>query len=327
MIPIDKLQATGAFLLAQERVRLLLHKHPDGDTLGSSLALARFLKQKGMDIGVFGPFPRAAKFDFLPGFEEVESGVDEIRNPEYADTLYVVVDSTGVDRTGFEEGDFKRLLRLDHHIGGSRYSEYDLVDTSAGAAALIISDLLHALDKDGIDAGTATCLYTGLMTDTGGFRYTNTNSHVFHSVARLVDQGASPAEVATMVYDRRNPSYLLLLKRALESIEFHAEGRLAMLTLTAAGLPEEALLYFGEDDFINLPRGLAQVEVVVQMKLVPGENWKVGFRAKGKVNVQEIATHFGGGGHFSAAGCEIDGELEEVRHRVLTRVLEAISAS
>ena len=322
MISSAQMKATGEFLLAQDRVRLLLHKHPDGDTLGSCLALSRFLAGKGVDVKVFGPFPRADKFDYLPGFAEIEDGRDEVRNPAFADTLYVVVDSTGLDRTGFRDGDFERMLRIDHHIGGDCYDEeFDLHGTDYGAAALIVCDLLRELDEDAIDEGVASCLYTGLMTDTGGFRYSNTNAHVFHDVAFLCDRGANPSSIATMVHERRPNLYLTLMRRALESLQFHADGRVAMLTLTPDGLPEEALTLFGEDDFINLPRGLAKVEVVVQMKRVPEGDWKIGFRGKGSVNVQAIAVHFGGGGHFSASGCEMDGDEKEIRGLVLDRVL------
>jgi phosphoesterase RecJ-like protein len=324
MIDTATLRETGAFLLAQKRVRLLLHKHPDGDVLGSCLGLARFLRAKGVDVGVFGPFERSPKFDFLAGFDTIEDGREEVRNPDFADTLYVVVDSTGLDRTGFADGDFRRLLRIDHHIGGSEYDPRDLKDTSYGATALLIADLLRTLDEDAVDGEIATCLYTGLMTDTGGFRYTNTDTHVFRSAGFLAERGARPAEIASFVHERRDPVYLLLMRRALESLEFHEGHRVAALVLTPDGLPEEALPLFGEDDFINLPRSLAPVEVVVQFKRTLDGEWKVGFRGKGGVNVQAVALHFGGGGHFSASGCELTGALDDVKSKVLQRVKQAL---
>ncbi|MBN2170523.1 MAG: bifunctional oligoribonuclease/PAP phosphatase NrnA [Candidatus Krumholzibacteriota bacterium] len=324
---IDKaiLRRTGDYLLAQPRLRLLLHKHPDGDAIGSCLGLARFLAARGKDVGVFGPFDISPKFDFLPGFADILDGREEAGDPDFADTLYAVVDSTGVDRTGFAAGDFQRLLRLDHHIDGARYGDHDLHDTAAAAAALIVCDLLRAVDEDAIDTGVATCLYTGLMTDTGGFRYTNTDAHVFRSAGFLVERGAEPARIATLVHERRPAVYLDLLRRALDSLTLHAGGRVALLTLRADGLPADALALFGSDDFINLPRSLEGVEVVVQMKLVPEGDWKIGFRGKGRVNVQTIAAHFGGGGHFSASGCELEGDEAELRARILDRVLAALA--
>jgi bifunctional oligoribonuclease and PAP phosphatase NrnA len=324
MIESQRLWATGEFLLAQSRVRLLLHKHPDGDVLGSCLGLARFLAGRGIDAAVFGPYECSAKFDFLPGFAAIQSGRDEVRNPRLADTLYVVVDSTGVDRTGFQEGDFQRLLRLDHHIGGSDYDPHDLKDTSYGATALLIADLLRSLDEGAIDAPLATCLYTGLMTDTGGFRYTNTDAHVFRSASFLVERGADPAAISGFVHERRSPIYLELMQRALASLEYHEDKRVAVITLMPDGLPPEASVLFGEDDFINLPRSLAGVEVVVQFKLALDGEWKVGFRGKGRVNVQAIAASLGGGGHFSASGCELRGDLIEVKARVLEQVHKAL---
>jgi bifunctional oligoribonuclease and PAP phosphatase NrnA len=324
MFDAATLRKTGEFLLAQKRVRLLLHKHPDGDVLGSCLGLARFLAARGVDVAVFGPFTRSVKFDYLAGFDAVEDGREEVRNPDFADTLYVVVDSTGLDRTGFEEGDFERLLRIDHHIGGSDYDQRDLVSTAYGATALLIYDLVLAMDADGIDPPLADCLYTGIMTDTGGFRYTNADAAVFRAASHLVERGAQPSAVAAYIYDRRDPAYLTLMRRALESLSFFEEDRVALLTLTPNGLSQEALALFGEDDFINLPRSLAPVEVVVQMKLAADGDWKVGFRGKGRVNVQAVATHFGGGGHFSAAGCELQGEETEIREKVIDRVLVAL---
>lgn len=326
MIDVTKLRETGEYLLSQKRVRLLLHKHPDGDVLGSCLGLSYFLIAKGVDCAVFGPFPRAAKFDFMPGFDAVQDGHDEVRNPDYADTLYVVVDSTGLDRTGFDDGDFQRLLRIDHHIGGSEYDPRDLMDTSYGATALLVCDLIRSLDEDAIDTSLANCLYTGIMTDTGGFRYTNTDAHIFRSASFLVERGASPPSISAFIYDRRHPAYLLLMRRALESLEFRAGGQIAVLTLTPEGLPPEVVPLFGEDDFINLPRTLEPVEVVVQFKLASDGEWKVGFRGKGRVNVQAIALHFGGGGHFSAAGCELHGEESAVKGKVLARIEEVLEA-
>jgi phosphoesterase RecJ-like protein len=113
--------------------------------------------------------------------------------------------------------------------------------------------------------------------------------------------------------------------RALDSLSFHAGNRIALLVLKPDGLPEEALALFGEDDFINLPRSLAGVEVVIQMKRSLEGDWKVGFRGKGKVNVQAIAQSFGGGGHFSASGCELEGEEAEIRDRVLARTSDAVA--
>jgi phosphoesterase RecJ-like protein len=327
MIPRDKLLETGRFLLKQDRLRLLMHVHPDGDVVGSCLALARFLEKKGKNVAVLAPFPVAAKFDFLPGFVRISPGSEEPGSTEHQETLYVVADSTGVDRTGFAEGDFARVLRLDHHINGASYDRRDLVDTRYAATALLVADLLRALDEPAIDAEIATSLLTGLMTDTGGFRYSSTDAHAFRTAAFLMDRGASPARIATLVYERRHPAYLALLRNALDSLSLHAQGRIALLVLKSDGLPPEALTYFEDDDFINLPRSLETVEVVIQMKRVPAGDWKIGFRGKGRIDVQKIAYAFGGGGHYSASGCELEGAEDEIRGRVLARTMEAFGSA
>ncbi|MDP6417905.1 MAG: bifunctional oligoribonuclease/PAP phosphatase NrnA [Candidatus Krumholzibacteria bacterium] len=326
MLPKERYQETGRYLLEQKRVRLLLHKHPDGDSMGSSLALCRFLQSRGVDAAVLGPFDEAypAKFDYLSGFGEIQHGGEEARNPDFEETLYVVVDSTGLDRTGFEDGDFRRLLRIDHHIDGSDYDERDLLDRSAAATALIITDLLRALDEDAIDTEIANCLFTGLMTDTGGFRYSSTDAHCFETAAFLVSRGANPSDCANLVNDRRNSHYLVLMEKALASVKLYFEDRVALMILRSGDLPEEARPFFGQDEFINLPRSLESVRVVVQIKESPDGEWKVGFRGKGEVNVQALAAHFGGGGHFSASGCEMRGEAEDIRDTLLARLEESL---
>jgi len=325
MIENKRLVETGSFLLRQKRLRLLLHKHPDGDVMGSCLGLARFLAAAGKDAAVLGRFPeRPGKFDFLPGFEGIERGESERRNPDRAGTLFLVMDSTGVDRTGFEEGDFERILRIDHHIDGRRYDARDLVDRTYASTSLLVADLLRALDEKAIDAETATCLYTGLMTDTGGFRYSSTDAHAFRTAAFLVDSGADPSRCATLVSERRNDHYLTLLSQAIESVSFHEDGQVALMLLRPEDLPEAARPEFGKDEFINIPRSLAKVRVVVQMKKSPEGDWKIGFRGKGEVNVQSLAADLGGGGHFSASGCEIVGPQDEVVRRVLDRVARAL---
>ena len=321
MLPRESLLATGRFILDHARIRLLLHTHPDGDSMGSCLGLARFLRGKGKQVEVIRGFEKCpAKFDFLAGFADIRHGRTEVRNPDFEDALYCVVDSTGLDRTGFEEGDFQRVLRIDHHIGGSHYHELDLLDSTSASASLIVTDMVRALGEDAVDAETATCLYTGLMTDTGGFRYSSTDAHAFLTAAFLVEQGADPARCAGMIHDRRGPHYLTLLRQAADSVSFHFGGKVALLLLRPEDLPEEARGEFGSDEFINLPRSLAQVQVVVQMKKSLDGDWKVGFRGKGEINVQAVAADLGGGGHFSASGCELEGSEDEVRQRIFDRI-------
>ena len=145
---------------------------------------------------------------WLVGIDDLFDGHEEVGDAAFADTLYVVTDSTGVDRTGFEPGDFQRLLRIDHHIGGNDYLPLDLVDTGYGATTLIVCDLLRVIDEDAIDKEIASCLYTGLMTDTGGFRYASTDAHAFRSAAFMVDRGAEPSRIATLIYERNGAIHL-----------------------------------------------------------------------------------------------------------------------
>lgn len=305
-------------LLKEEKGPILIatHENPDADTLGSALALYLFLKKKGKKV-VVGCKDKVPHFlDFLPGAQEV------IRLPvEDIFSLALVVDASGFSRVNAEVKAFKKV-RIDHHIGGEFYGEYDYIDPSAPSTTALIYQILCSWDKSEIDEYIAENLYAGLATDTGFFKYSNTDAKTFQIAKELVELGAKPHWTFVNFAERESINKLRLLSKVLETLTLHEEGLVAGISIFDRFFKETGCEYADSEGLVNYPRSLEGVEVAYALIEKPEEGvWKVSLRSKGKVDVAKIAESLGGGGHKYASGCKIKvfGYQE-----ALERLLEAI---
>lgn len=305
-------------LLKEERGPILIasHENPDADTLGSALALYLFLKKKGKRV-VVGCKDKVPHFlDFLPGAQEiVKLPLDEVFS------LALVVDATDFSRVNAEVKAVKRA-RIDHHIGGEFYGEYDYIDPSAPSTTALVYKILCAWDKKAIDEHIAENLYAGLATDTGFFKYSNTNAETFELAKELVELGAKPHWTFVNFAERESINKLRLLSKALETLTLHEEGLVAGITVFDTFFKETICEYSDSEGLVNYPRSLEGVEVAYALIEKPEEGlWKVSLRSKGKVDVAKIAEYLGGGGHKYASGCKI----KALNHQeALEKLLSAI---
>jgi len=289
-------------LLKEEKGSILIasHESPDADTLGSALALYLFLKKKGKNVKV-GCKDKVPHFlDFLPHADEViRLPTDEVFD------LGIVVDASGFYRVGAEVK-VVRKVRIDHHIGGEFYGEFDYIDHSAPATASLVYNLLKYWDKDCIDAEIAQCLYAGLATDTGFFRYSNTSAEVFEMAKELVMLGADPHQTYVMFSERESLNKMKLISKVLDTLTCYEDGLIAGITIFDRFFKETATEYPDSEGLVNYPRSIEGVEVAFALIEKPDEGvFKVSLRSKGKVNVAKIAEKLGGGGHKYASGCKI----------------------
>ncbi len=319
-MPLRKVYVPAAEFLKNFEGKVLLasHENPDGDTVGSALALYLFLKKLGKDVKV-GCKDRVPYFlDFLPASR------DYIKLPtEEEFDLCVVVDASSHKRLGAPVK-AKTFMRIDHHKGGDFYREEDIVDVEAPATAAVVYYLVKNIDESLIDREIATCLYTGLATDTGFFVNSNTGAETLKTAAELVEKyGVDPHEVAVNVKERNPLRRLKLLSKVLDTLSLHLEGKVSSIYVLRDWMDRLGATYEDTEGFVNYARSLDGVEVAVFVIEKPEEGvWKVSLRSKGRADVSVVCEKFGGGGHKYAAGCKINRSLplDEVFKNLLAEI-------
>ncbi len=297
-------------------ILILTHENPDGDALGSAMALYLFLKKKGKDVTV-GCKDRIPHFlDFIPHSEEVVS----LPDGRFYD-IGIIVDSAGFYRAGIEVKVAKRI-RIDHHVGGEFYGRYDYIDPKAPATASLIYELISAWDESEIDKDIATCIYAGLATDTGFFRYSNTNEYTFELAKKLVHWGADPNYVYRMFAERESLGKMRLISKVLDTLTLYEDGLVAGITIFDRFFKETGTDYSDSEGLVNYPRSLEGVEVAFALIEKPDEGiWKVSLRSKVNVDVSKIAERLGGGGHKYASGAKIEASShQEALDKLLSEI-------
>jgi phosphoesterase RecJ-like protein len=295
------------------------HLNPDGDAIGSELALFHLLRNLNKDVQAINKQGVPALFSFLPGSDQVE--LPEALNPPYDCSF--ALDCGQPDRTGgvVTVGEENRgtIINIDHHTTNYPWADLNWVDVEASSTAEMIHMLITSLiDKPDLDM--ACCVYTGLMTDTGSFRYSNTSSRALGLATELVEMGVDPSFIATRVYDTTTYKTLKLLGLTLEDLGMTEDGLVAWITVPRASLERTGTTWEATEEFINFPRAIPTVKIAIFFKEITPEEIKVSFRSKGRVNVSRVAHRHGGGGHINAAGCTLRGSLTEVRQQIISEV-------
>lgn len=298
---------------------MLGHVHPDADVLGTLLALALALEERGWKIACGGPHPAPESLAFLPGIERY-ARLESVAGPL---DLVVLTDCPNPART---EGLLEQaraagasVVNIDHHHDNRRYGDVNWIDPGAAATGEMVYQLLQALGAR-ITPAIATNLFTAIHMDTGSFRYSNVTPGTFRIAAELVAAGANPAFVAGRLYEQRSAQALRWLAESLARIAVSDDGRVAWLALPAGVVPEA---FVEAEDLVNYPRSVVSVRVACLLRELDGRV-KVSLRAKGDIDVSRIAATFGGGGHPNAAGFTLAGPLERATQHVLAAVDAAL---
>jgi len=298
------------------------HIKPEGDAIGASLALAIGLKKMGKRVYLVDRDPVPYFLKFLPS-----SRLFRQKPPRKMYDVLLLLDCNTLERTGFKTGlRAEKTAIVDHHIVQDNSSQsiknaLAYIDPDAAATGVQVYKILQGL-KVPIDKQIATNLYTTILTDTGGFRYSNTDPESLEIASCLVEAGARPWEITKELYENATFSSIRLLTLALSTIQMK-EG-VAWITVTEDMLRRTNASGEDTEDFVNYPRGLKGVEVAVFFREDDSGFCKVSLRSKGRVNVAKLAESLGGGGHAAAAGCKVRGSLEAVKNEVLKKVRSAI---
>ncbi len=299
------------------------HTAPDGDAVGSLLAMGLALAAMGKDVVLYNESPIPAVYRFLPGSERIVHEVD----PSRFDTA-VVLDCSDLARIGKIRDAVAKLpivVNIDHHITNAEFGTCQLVETDACATTEIVYRLITAM-KVPIDQDIATCIYTGILTDTGSFRFSNTNQAAFDISNRMIAIGVNPFHVAQHVYGTYSLGRIKLLNLALDSIEISPNRKISLMSVTQNMLRETGTQLEDADGLINYAKRIQDVRVAVMIQEMPAENgvsqnhrrhYHVSLRSDGTIDVAAIATRFGGGGHANAAGFSVISTLPELKANLM----------
>lgn len=307
----------AAALQKARKILVTFHFNPDGDAIGSGVALSRGLKALGKEVICYSrdavPFNyRFLTMDGLVTHELPAAGVDATVVLDASNLKRAIPEDYPVEKLGF-------LINVDHHLTSDKFGSLNVIDAQASATGILVAKLLDELGVE-LNKVLATAIYTAILTDTGSFQYSNTDPATMEMASRLLACGVSPREVAEQVYETVPKQRLLYLGRCLGRMEIAPHGLWAAVETHLAELQELSVTKDMLDGFINYPRSIAGVEVAVMYR-EEGENlWKVSFRSRGNVNVAAMAAHFGGGGHFNAAGGTIKAPLDEVKKQVVSAI-------
>ncbi len=303
-------------------ILISVHKNPDGDALGSQLALMLSLEKMGKSVTAHNLDPVPEIYRFLPHADRVKTG----RPLSGAYDACIVLDSDP-SRTGlFDESvPADVLINIDHHITNSSTWTETWVDPSASATGEMVYRLILELGT-ALDRNTALCLYTAIFTDTGSFRYTNTSPESMRIAALLLEAGADPWLVTENVYESFAFRRLKLLGNLLAAMEKSEDGRVAWVVVTEELYRKTGTSAEDTDNFINFVRSVKGVEVAVLFRQTAEREYKISLRSKGRIDLSELAQSLGGGGHRNAAGSTLPGTFEEIRDRVLGAINNTIEA-
>jgi phosphoesterase RecJ-like protein len=297
-------------LAAARSVLLTSHANPDGDAIGSELGLARALAASGRRVAIWNLHATPGLYAALPGAAAIQVGEEPPEGFPDGFDLVVVLECPTLERTGLAARlAGLEIVNVDHHLGNAGYGAASWVDPEAAAVAVMVAELAQAIGAP-LDREAASCLLLGLVSDTGGFRFSNATPDAFRAAARLVESGARVERVSLWVYESQPEAAVRLLGELLATLVRHRGGRIATVHLTTEMFRRAGAGAGDSEGLIDVPRSIAGVDAVALFReLAPG-SWKVSLRSRGRVDVETIARRHAGGGHRNAAGCRFEGTLE-----------------
>lgn len=311
------LQGVLKALKESDNFTILTHKSPDGDTLGCGFALCAFLRKLGKHANVVNNDTIPKRYDFLCDWyspeefeEEFVIAVDVADNKLLGDNLKRYQEPGAVD------------LCIDHHVSNTGYAKDTYLDSSAGAAAMIIYEIIS--EADGITKQIASCLYTGIATDTGCFKFENTDSRAHYYAAKLIEAGADFYHINRRMFEVKSKNVVAAERAITSEMKFFCQERVAVNVISLSVLQKYGVELSEIESISSFPLTIEGVCAGVTVKEKATGVYKISLRTTDELNASEICKMFGGGGHIRAAGCELKGELYEVIEKLITKISECL---
>jgi bifunctional oligoribonuclease and PAP phosphatase NrnA len=293
------------------------HIDPDGDSIGSAFALSLALEKLGKETVVYLKDKVPYRYEFLP---RPGSLVHDIPTKRF-DAIFVV-DCGDFFRIGDGYEKFKEkgpIINIDHHNTNEAFGFLNIIDERASSTAEIVYAIIKSLDVR-IDYDIAVNIYTAVLTDTGSFRYGSTNSKAFVICEEMMHLGVAPSYVAEKVYESHPKERFLLLRLALANLETYYDDRLAMMCITDEMFEQTGGSKEHTEGFVEFLNEMKGLEVAIVARQIGKNRYKISMRSKGKIDVASITSRFGGGGHRNAAGCTIEGSINQVKQQLIEAV-------
>ena len=307
-------------LLAADNVLILCHKNPDGDTIGCGSALYYALKALEKTTVVLCSDAIPSRYAFTN---------PRLFKGEFEPRTVIAVDVAGLQLFGENNGvpQFARHVDLciDHHAGNNGYADFTLLDASAAAAAELLYQVIVEMGVD-LTAHMANCLYTGLSTDTGCFKFSSTTARTHIIAAKLMEAGARVEELNTLLFDTKPRERMEAERIARNHLEYHLDGRCALIYLTRDEIEQSKVDPADLEELTGLPISIEGVKVGLTLRQQPGGSYRISVRTAKGVDACEIAKRLGGGGHTRAAGCELLGNLDNTKSAILAEVEAVLDA-
>ncbi len=314
----EALAATIGWVGSHDRFVIGSHLDPDGDSLGSSLALALALDRLGKISAVVIAQDLPERFGWLPGADRVRTSATVPADARAA----ILVECSDFRRCGLEGIDEIESLNIDHHTHNAMFADLNWIDPRVAATGMMVRRLIAGLEVE-ITPQIATLLYVTVLTDTGSFRHSNTDAEALQFAADMVRAGADPEVISEQVYGNVAASRVRLLADALATLTFELDGQVAWMFLGRDDLDRRGTQ--DTEGMINQAQEIAGVAVSLLFKEVTAGVYRISMRSDGSLDVASLATRFGGGGHARASGCQLEGNLETVRRTMLGAVAAGLS--
>lgn len=296
------------------------HIRLDGDALGSELAVYLMLRDLGKKAVVYNQDSTPDHYLFLPAARDIAHTPGDIEQYDAA----FVLDCSELARIGDQSakiGKIKNLINIDHHISNGGFCKIKLLDAQASSTGELIFRLLKEMGVP-MTKDICTNLYTAILTDTGGFRYSNTRQGALFAAGTLVEKGADPQWISENIYESDPPAKLKLLARTLKTLSLDLQVKVGSVVVTRKMLQETGASVEQTDGFVDIPRAVQGIEIAILYTELANNSFKLSLRSKGSVNVEKIAKKFGGGGHINAAACRIEGDIKSIKMRILAAIKE-----
>ena len=295
---------------------LLTHQYPDGDTLGSAFALCRALQSMGKYAKVLCNDKIPDKFDYIYNCVEMQ---------EFKGEFIVSIDIADPQLLGDNLSCYKDKIDLciDHHASNTNYAKMNFVDPSAAATAEVMADIIKEMNVK-IDNKIAECIYTGISTDTGCFKYSNATPKTYRIAADMIELGARSAFINRLMFDTKSKQRVELEKLVLETLEFFCDDKCAVVYVTHDMQVKSGTADDDIEGISSIPRGIKGVQVGVTLREKENGIFKISLRTNDELNASDICKKFGGGGHPAAAGCTIHGGLENAKKSIVEAISDEI---
>jgi bifunctional oligoribonuclease and PAP phosphatase NrnA len=295
------------------------HARPDGDSIGSQVAMAFALRALGKSVHIVNRDPAPPPLLQFVGVSDIELAERVTGDFDAA----IIMECGDLARTGVSGLDRFFVVNIDHHPGNTAYGAINWFDPSAAACGEMVFDLVRALGVE-LSKEIATHVYLAILTDTGSFHYSSISPRTFDICRQCLEAGVNPVLVARNVYDSNNMGRLKLFGSVLSAMQLDSTGRIAIVYLDHEMAREAGGTYEDTEGLINLPLTVKEIEAVVFFKQVEGDEYRVSMRSKGEIDIGIVAKSFGGGGHRNAAGCTITGAIDSLQKLFIEKIDEAI---